>query len=100
MTASLTRRAMRAGGWRLARRLIKPIPIVGSALAIGLAGYEVRRKGLLGGAVHTGLDALPVVGTAKGLIELFTGDLIRDKETGDLKDPLNRGRTVYRRRGK
>ena len=100
MTASLTRRAMRAGGWRLAKRLIKPVPIVGSALAIGLAGYEVKKKGLLRGAVHTGLDALPVVGTAKGLIELFTGDLIRDKETGDLQDSPYRGRTVYRRRGK
>ena len=84
MTASLTRRAMRAGGWRLAKRLIKPIPVVGSALAIGLVGYEIKKKGLLGGAVHTGLDVLPVVGTAKGLIELFTGDLIRDKATGDL----------------
>ena len=97
MTASLTRRAMRAGGWRLAKRFIKPIPVVGSALAIGLAGYEIKRKGLLGGAVHTGLDILPVVGTAKGLIELFTGDLIRDKETGDSTDPPHGGRTVYRR---
>lgn len=100
MAASLTRRAMRAGGWRLAKRLIKPVPIVGSALAIGLVGYEIKKKGLLGGAVHTGLDVLPVVGTAKGLIELFTGDLIRDKETSDLEDSRYRGRTVYQRRTK
>ena len=100
MTASLTRRAMRAGGWRLAKRLIKPIPVVGSALAIGLAGYEVRKKGLLGGALHTGLDVLPVVGTAKGLIELFTGDLIRDKDTLNNENAPQYGRTVYRRREK
>lgn len=98
MTASLTRRALRSGGWRLARRLIKPIPVVGSALAIGLAGYEIKRKGLIGGAVHTVLDVLPVVGTAKGVIELFTGDLIRDKETSGVADSPYRGRTVYRRR--
>ena len=80
MSSSLTRRALRAGGWGLSKRLIKPIPIVGSVLAIGLAGYEIRRKGLWPGALHVGLDVTPVVGTAKGLVELFTGDLIPDKD--------------------
>ena len=76
---TLKRRMMRAGGWRLAKRLIKPIPIVGTLFAVGLAGYEIKRKGLLPGAVHVGLDVTPVVGTAKGVVELFTGDLIPDK---------------------
>ena len=80
MAAGLRRRLLRAGGWRLAKRLIKPIPVVGTVLVVGLAGHEIRKKGLLRGAVHVGLDATPVVGTAKGLIELFTGDLIPDKE--------------------
>ena len=71
---------MRAGGWRVAKRLIKPIPVVGTAVALGLAGYEIKRKGLLRGAVHVGLDATPLVGTAKGIVELFTGDLIPDIE--------------------
>jgi hypothetical protein len=62
--------------------LIKPIPIVGTAFALGLAGYEIKRKGLLRGAVHVGLDVTPVVGTAKGIVELFTGDLIPDKTNG------------------
>jgi hypothetical protein len=70
---------IRAGGWRIAKRLIKPIPIIGSLFAVGLAGYEIKRKGLLPGAVHVGLDVTPVVGTAKGVVELFTGDLIPDK---------------------
>ena len=70
---------MRAGGWGLAKRLIKPIPIIGSLFAVGLAGYEIRKKGLLPGAVHVGLDATPVVGTAKNVLEIFTGDLIPDK---------------------
>jgi hypothetical protein len=76
---TLKRRIIRAGGWRVAKRLIKPIPIVGSVFAFGLAGYEIKKKGWLPGAVHVGLDVTPVVGTAKGVVELFTGDLIPDK---------------------
>ncbi len=75
----MKRRIVRAGGWGLAKRLIKPIPIVGTIFAIGLAGYEIRRKGLIPGAVHVGLDVTPVVGTAKNVLEIFTGDLIPDK---------------------
>ena len=76
---TLKRRLFRAGGWRLAKRLIKPIPIVGSLFAVGLAGYEIKKKGLIPGAVHVGLDVTPVVGTAKNVVEIFTGDLIPDK---------------------
>jgi len=75
----LRRRIIRAGGWGIARRLIKPVPIVGSVVAVGLAGYEIRKKGLIFGAIHVGLDVTPVVGTAKNVIEIFTGDLIPDK---------------------
>jgi hypothetical protein len=82
VSATLTRRVLRASGWGVAKRLIKPIPIVGTAFALGLAGYEIKRKGLLRGAVHVGLDVTPVVGTAKGIVELFTGDLIPDKTNG------------------
>lgn len=77
--ASMKRRIVRAGGWGLAKRLIKPIPIVGTIFAVGLAGYEIRKKGLIPGAVHVGLDVTPVVGTAKNVLEIFTGDLIPDK---------------------
>jgi len=76
---TLRRRLVRAGGWGIAKRLIKPIPIVGSVFAFGLAGYEIKKKGLIPGAVHVGLDVTPVVGTAKGVVEIFTGDLIPDK---------------------
>ena len=76
---TLKRKIIRAGGWRIAKRLIKPIPIVGALFAVGLAGYEIRKKGLLPGAVHVGLDVTPVVGTAKNVVEFFTGDLIPDK---------------------
>jgi len=75
----MKRRIIRAGGWGIAKRLIKPIPIVGSVFALALAGYEIKKKGLLPGAVHVGLDVTPVVGTAKNVLEIFTGDLIPDK---------------------
>lgn len=68
------------GGWSVAKRLVKPIPVIGTAVAIGLAGYEIRKKGLLPGAFHVGLDATPILGTAKGIVEIFTGDLIPDKD--------------------
>ena len=77
---SLTRRAARAGGFKLARRLIKPIPFVGTAVALGFAGHEIRKKGWRNGLIHVGLDVTPVVGTVKDLIEIFTGDLIPDKK--------------------
>jgi len=77
--STIKRRIIRAGGWSVAKRLIKPIPIVGSVFAVGLAGYEIKKKGLIPGAVHVGLDVTPFVGTAKNVVEIFTGDLIPDK---------------------
>lgn len=77
---SLKRRLMRAGGWTMARRLIKPVPIIGTVVVIGMAGYDIKKKGLLRGGLHVGLDATPIIGTAKGILELFTGDLIPDKK--------------------
>ncbi|HSE31040.1 MAG TPA: hypothetical protein VLA93_05650 [Pyrinomonadaceae bacterium] len=83
---TVKRRIVRAGGWTLVKRIIKPIPVVGTIFAVGLAGYEIKRKGLLPGAVHVGLDVTPIVGTAKNVLEIFTGDLIPDKE--DRKKPV------------
>jgi hypothetical protein len=67
------------GGVRVARKLGKSLPLVGTAVVIGLVGYEVKKKGLLRGVVNTALDATPVLGTAKNVIELVTGDWLADK---------------------
>ena len=88
MMSTVKRRIIRAGGWGLAKRLIKPIPIVGSIFAVGLAGYEIRKKGLIPGVVHVGLDVTPVVGTAKNVLEIFTGDLIPDKSERNQRKSL------------
>ena len=79
MTATIKRRVFRAGSWGLVKRIIKPIPVIGSMFAVSLAAYEIKKKGLLPGAIHVGLDITPVVGTAKNVLEIFTGDLIPDK---------------------
>src|ERR1043165_10307314 len=92
--SSVKRRIVRAGGWGLAKRIVKPIPILGSLFAVGLAGHEIRKKGLIPGVVHVGLDVTPVVGTAKGVLDIFTGDLIPDKP----KTTKSRVKLVKRRR--
>ncbi|HEX8475164.1 MAG TPA: hypothetical protein VF666_14135 [Pyrinomonadaceae bacterium] len=80
MSADMKRRLARAGGWALAKRLIKPIPVIGTAMVVGLAARDMKKKGALLGALHVGLDVTPVIGTTKAIIEIFTGDLIPDKK--------------------
>jgi hypothetical protein len=80
VATTLKRRLARAGGWHLIKRAMKLIPVAGSIFAVGLAGYEIKKKGLIPGVAHVGLDVIPVVGATKNVIEIFTGDLIPDKK--------------------
>ncbi|HEX8249087.1 MAG TPA: hypothetical protein VF599_12990 [Pyrinomonadaceae bacterium] len=77
---SLKRKVVEKGGWVAAKRIGKAIPYVGTALAIGLVGYDIKRKGVVYGVINSGLDAIPFVGLGKNVIEFFTGDLLPDKE--------------------
>ncbi len=70
---------MKRGAWEVTKKLLKAIPIIGPVFTVGFAGYDIKKKGLVPGAVHVGLDVTPVVGTAKNILEIFTGDLIPDK---------------------
>jgi hypothetical protein len=79
--AGIVRRIIRAGGYRIAMRAAKSVPLVGTAVAVGLIGYEIKKKGIARGLVNTALDATPVVGLIKNAIEIFTGDWLPDKET-------------------
>src|ERR1700704_4520752 len=81
MATTLKGRMLKAGGWNLAKRIIKPVPVIGAVVAVGLAGYVIKRKGLLRGVLHVGLDVTPVLGTAKSVVEIFTGDLIPDRKS-------------------
>lgn len=68
-------------GWEVAKKLLKAIPIIGPVFTVGFAGHEIKKKGLAPGAIHVGLDLIPVVGTAKNVVEIFTGDWIPDRDS-------------------
>lgn len=76
---SLKRKLAEAGGWRIAKRVAKSVPYVGTVMAIGLVGFDIKRKGLVNGVLNSGLDAIPFVGLAKNTVEFFTGDIFPDK---------------------
>lgn len=77
---TLKRKVAEAGGWQVAKRVAKSIPYVGGIMAIGLVGYDIKKKGVVKGVINSGLDAIPIIGTGKNIIEFFTGDLLSDKE--------------------
>ncbi len=77
---SLKRKAAEVGGWQVAKRVAKSIPFVGGLLTIGLVGYDIKKKGVVKGVLNSGIDAIPVVGLAKNVVEFFTGDFLSDKE--------------------
>ena len=69
------------GGALLARgRFARIIPWVGTAIALVAVASAMRRKGVLGGAAHVALNAVPVVGSVKALAETIRGrDFIPDR---------------------
>lgn len=70
----------RWGGIRIARRLGRAVPFIGTLVAVATVGYAIRRKGFLGGTVDTGLNAIPFVGTLKAIAETVRGrDYIADR---------------------
>jgi hypothetical protein len=79
MTPKPKKGLVKRGAWEITKKLLKAIPIIGPVFVVGFAGYDIKKKGLVPGAVHVGLDVTPVVGTCKNVLEIFTGDLIPDK---------------------
>ena len=85
-TKTLKRKAAEAGGWMLTKRVAKSIPYVGTAFAIGMVGYDIKKKGVVKGILNSGIDAIPFVGLGKNAIEFFTGDFFPDKEPAAKKE--------------
>ena len=76
---AMTTQLSRYVGRRLTRRLTRAIPWIGGAIALITLARAIRRKGFLGGTVHTALDFIPFVGGAKTLAEVARGrDFIPD----------------------
>jgi hypothetical protein len=53
--------------------MARSIPWVGAAIALATAASTVRRKGVISGSLDTGLNAIPLVGAAKNIIEMARG---------------------------
>jgi hypothetical protein len=51
----------------------RAMPWVGAAIAIATLAATMKRKGFLRGALDTSLNAVPVVGTAKTILEVARG---------------------------
>jgi len=77
---SIQKQALRYGERRVTRRLSRTLPWIGTALALITLGSRIRRKGFARGTADTALNAMPVVGTLKGLAEIVRGrDFLPDK---------------------
>ncbi|HVQ57104.1 MAG TPA: hypothetical protein VMS29_10140 [Pyrinomonadaceae bacterium] len=76
----LGRKIVHAGGWQLVKRGAKMLPFGGAAVALFLVGHDIKKKGIFGGLVNSGLDAIPVVGLAKNAVEIVRGDFIADRK--------------------
>ena len=78
----MTHQLSRYAGRKMTRRLARAVPWVGAAVALVALGSAIRRKGFVGGTVHTALDSIPFVGGAKNLVEFARGrDFIPDRIT-------------------
>jgi len=64
----------------MSRRLRRSVPVIGTLLAIAAVATTMRRKGVISGALDTGLNAMPFVGAAKNVFEVARGrDIFPDK---------------------
>jgi hypothetical protein len=77
---TMTNQLARWGSARLSRRMARSLPWVGAAIVVLTAGSTMRRKGVISGALDTGLNAVPLLGAAKNLVEFARGrDFFPDK---------------------
>jgi hypothetical protein len=70
-------------GWsgaHVSRRLVRSIPLLGAVVVIATLGVAMRRKGVVGGLVDAGLNAVPVLGAVKNVAEVVRGrDFVPDR---------------------
>lgn len=77
----ITRQVVQYGQRRVARKMLRAMPWLGSVVALFTLGAAVRRKGFYGGTLDTALDFIPYVGGVKNAAEIVRGrDFIRDKD--------------------
>ena len=76
----MTRQVMQYGQRRIARKMLRAVPFLGSLVALATLGMAIRRKGMWRGTADTALDFIPYVGGLKNSAEILRGrDFLRDK---------------------
>jgi hypothetical protein len=76
----MTRQVLQYGRGRIARKMLRSVPFLGSLVAIATLGLAIRRKGMWRGTADTALDFIPYVGGVKNTAEMLRGrDFLRDK---------------------
>ena len=68
----------------MSARLRRSLPIVGTVLAVATIAATMRRKGVISGALDTGLNAIPFVGASRGVEICFPTNT---QSTGADKQP-------------
>ena len=88
---TMTDHAVRWGSARLSRRVARSLPWIGAAIAIVTVASTMRRKGVISGALDTGLNAVPFVGLAKNVVEVARGrDFFPDRYGSTNRQSANR----------
>jgi hypothetical protein len=78
----IRKQILQYGQRRIARRLLRTVPWLGSVVALMTIGAAMRRKGVLRGTVDTALDFIPGVSGVKNAAEIVRGrDFIPDRPT-------------------
>jgi type III secretory pathway component EscU len=77
---SVSGQALQYAQRRIARKLLRAVPWLGSLVALGTLASSIRRKGPLAGTVDTMFDFIPFVSGVKNAAEIVRGrDFIPDK---------------------
>ncbi len=66
-------RVIRWAGARMSKRLSRSLPWIGAVIGAATVFSAVRRKGVISGALDTGLNAVPFLGATKNVLELARG---------------------------
>jgi hypothetical protein len=75
----------RWGGARMSTRLSRSMPWVGAAIALVTIAGTMKRKGFLRGGLDTALNATPVLGAMKNVVEVARRrDFIPDRPVSSL----------------
>ena len=77
----IKQQAIRYGQRRVAGKLSRSLPWIGTAIALLTLGATIRRKGFVRGSLDSALNAVPVLGSMKLAAETMRGkDFFRDRE--------------------